>query len=115
MKTVTNTVIALAFSFLSTIAFSHPVEEEGTSALDLCAVAGSLGENIMKGRQNGMPLTEMLSHTQKYDGDIDWSAIALYAYQEYPRMSLPENKIIAQQDFREKVEIACIERFTQGE
>ena len=70
-----------------------------------CTSHGKLSETIMRSRQAGVPLSEML-RIAKDDKLI--RTVVMMAFNQ-PRMSTPENRAIMIEDFRAERELKCFE------
>ena len=87
-------------------AFMTPALAENVTAKELCPMLGQLAGEIMKARQNGIPLSH--SYELAAESEIAMGMVEL-AYNE-TRMHSEGGKERAVQDFQEAWEIACYEQ-----
>lgn len=73
----------------------------------ICAANGMLAETIMRGRQAGKPISEVLTIVQ--DNTYE-KAMTMMAYEE-PAWSTFESKERAEREFRIKIELDCYKNF----
>lgn len=70
-----------------------------------CTGHGKLSETIMRSRQAGVPLSDMLRIAKD---DTLIRTLVMMAYNK-PRMSAPENRATMIEDFRAERELKCFE------
>ena len=74
-----------------------------TAAADQCKMTGDIAEMMMKARQVGVPMQEMMAVSQ--DNELR-AAMVLDAY-EVPRFTTEKFQKRQEQDFRDKWYMAC--------
>lgn len=92
-----------------------PLQANAEATLDeLCKVIGSGSEAIMTGRQNGVPLSDMMAPITKMDQadplTIFMRDATMTAYEE-PHWSTEKSQAKAIQDFRSEMELKCYQAF----
>lgn len=75
-----------------------------TNVNDLCKSYGELAQTIMIGRQNQVPLTEILEIAKVNE---DATNIVMMAYKQ-PAYSSPEMQMKAVREFRNDIELECL-------
>lgn len=77
---------------------------------DICAEIGELAQTIMKGRQSGAVMSEMIAAATRIDGPQPMKDLAVAMIREAfvtPQFSVDENRVEAALQFRNANELAC--------
>jgi hypothetical protein len=78
------------------------------SPVSECKVHGQLAEEIMKRRQEGVPMATLMEAAEKADGGAPLTAVIRMAY-NVPRYELQENQQKAIVDFENSIYGACFD------
>ena len=101
MKAITLTIFLLS-------GFATPLFAQENTQSAICPIIGELAETVMRNRQNGVSLSEMMGVANNADGVLQpvIREMVLEAY-DGPRYSVPDNQDEAVQDFRNDIELVC--------
>lgn len=99
-------ILAVVSSFSGAPAFAEDVKDGGGWTDENCLQLYSLAEKIMKSRQNGVPMPDVIS---VFDGNKTMRAITMLAYDE-PRYSTEPMKQRTIQVFADSIYAECLKQ-----
>ena len=104
LKVLHSFLLILCFAVQPTNTSANQADVPG----QLCGAMSELAGNIMKMRQNGVPMVTAMEISDKADPSIkDFVAALILAAYEQPRFSVEENRQNAALDFQNMVALQC--------